>query len=791
MILSGEQTGGWPNWRCVWLEKPDVNSAKKCPETRPASGNSQVTTSTTYDSRNRPITQTDGEGTISTTTYDTLSRITSSSTLLTVNFPLITSFTYDLAGNLLTTKAADNVITSTRTYDALDRLKTDKDGANRTITYNYDALGRMTSYTDAKGATFAFAFDKLGRKTSRTEPDATSQSYTYDPAGRPVTRTKADGRVITNHYAIAARDFLTKMSFSNGEPDHTFTYDKLGRLLTAANQHAAFTRTYDAAGRNLSETQAISGLAGSYPFTYTYDVDGLPTAMTRPDGSVVAYDFDARAWLKTVSADGPPPLAAYAYNGRGQVTATTIEAGVFTRTQTYDAAGRLTAVNNGTLDTTAYTLSADGRRTAATKNGQAETYGYDNARQVTSAAYGGTSTTQSWQYDLAGNRQTATTNSLTETYNANSVNQYTAWSGGFQPPTYDPNGNQTNSGNGLAMTWDINDRLVAASNATSGNTATYGYDALGRRVRSTSTISNQQSTIFYLLDGWNVNLEHNGTAYTARHTWGLDLSGSMQGAGGVGGLLMTEDLTQGANAVANYPAYDGNGNITALISISGTVTATYRYDAYGNLLASSGPAAATNKYRFSTKPIDEVTGLYYYGYRYYDPATGRWPSRDPIEENGGLNLYGFVGNDGVNQWDTLGLTGPHQPRSSCSSYDKVRPMKNGADKEGRSERDAGHYKAVNGCDIIPDFSFGLASFTDACHKHDVCYQTCGMSKKGCDANMFVDMMAACDDISVVLYPLKVACRAHALAIHEALASGIGSTYEESQDYHCEWDCCEE
>jgi hypothetical protein len=50
-----------------------------------------------------------------------------------------------------------------------------------------------------------------------------------------------------------------------------------------------------------------------------------------------------------------------------------------------------------------------------------------------------------------------------------------------------------------------------------------------------------------------------------------------------------------------------------------------------------------------------VAVLIYYGYRYYDPVTGRWPSRDPIDERGGMNLYGFVGNDGVNQWDLLGL----------------------------------------------------------------------------------------------------------------------------------------
>ncbi len=63
-----------------------------------------------------------------------------------------------------------------------------------------------------------------------------------------------------------------------------------------------------------------------------------------------------------------------------------------------------------------------------------------------------------------------------------------------------------------------------------------------------------------------------------------------------------------------------------------------------------------------TKPIDTTTGLYYYGYRWYDPLTGRWPSRDPIEESGGVNLYGFVGNDGVGALDLFGLSSPKWPR---------------------------------------------------------------------------------------------------------------------------------
>ena len=62
-----------------------------------------------------------------------------------------------------------------------------------------------------------------------------------------------------------------------------------------------------------------------------------------------------------------------------------------------------------------------------------------------------------------------------------------------------------------------------------------------------------------------------------------------------------------------------------------------------------------NPFLFSTKFCDWESGLYYYGFRYYNPSTGRWPSRDPADEKGGLELYGFVANDGINHADKLGL----------------------------------------------------------------------------------------------------------------------------------------
>jgi RHS repeat-associated protein len=69
----------------------------------------------------------------------------------------------------------------------------------------------------------------------------------------------------------------------------------------------------------------------------------------------------------------------------------------------------------------------------------------------------------------------------------------------------------------------------------------------------------------------------------------------------------------------------------------------------------SGAYATANEYRFSTKPLDAADGLYYYGFRYYNPSTGRWLSRDPIGERGGRNLYGMVGNGPIDRWDLLGL----------------------------------------------------------------------------------------------------------------------------------------
>ena len=145
-----------------------------------------------------------------------------------------------------------------------------------------------------------------------------------------------------------------------------------------------------------------------------------------------------------------------------------------------------------------------------------------------------------------------------------------------------------------------------------------------------------------------MNLRSQQSASTC-YVWGRDLSGSLDGAGGVGGLLATE-----VGGVWYFPLYDNNGNITDYVSETGEVVASYTYDAFGRTIAQSGSMADVFPFRFSTKYYDAETGLYYYGYRYYSPELGRWLTRDPIGENGGDNLYAFCGNNGVNAFDALG-----------------------------------------------------------------------------------------------------------------------------------------
>ncbi|MCP4346877.1 MAG: RHS repeat-associated core domain-containing protein, partial [Desulfobacterales bacterium] len=184
------------------------------------------------------------------------------------------------------------------------------------------------------------------------------------------------------------------------------------------------------------------------------------------------------------------------------------------------------------------------------------------------------------------------------------------------------------------------------------------YDYMGRRVKKTVSVWNGswtwESEKLFVYNGWNmiceITSENSQPATEKYYVWGLDLSQSLQGAGGIGGLIATLDNSA---SVVYYYFYDANGNVGQLANAAdGSIAAHYEYDPFGNIIKAEGEYKDSNPYRFSTKYFDAETGLIYYGFRHFSPELGRWINRDPLEElgsmilrneskkqNGNLNLY--------------------------------------------------------------------------------------------------------------------------------------------------------
>jgi RHS repeat-associated protein len=243
--------------------------------------------------------------------------------------------------------------------------------------------------------------------------------------------------------------------------------------------------------------------------------------------------------------------------------------------------------------------------------------------------------------------------------------------------TYDANGNLLSDGQ---RTFDYDDENQLTNVTVTGAWKTdWVYDGLGRRrIRREFTWTGgawvQTNETRYVMDGalvlqerhWNSEPGTNNPERILTYTRGLDLSGTMRGAGGIGGLLARTD----ASGSAFYHA-DGSGNITALIDAQNKIAARYLYDPYGNLLAKFGPLADANVYRFSSKEFHAPSGITLYEGRGYDANLQRWPNRDPLGEPGfevlrraaetrrtlDPNLYAFLKNDPLNTVDPFGLIG--------------------------------------------------------------------------------------------------------------------------------------
>jgi len=168
-------------------------------------------------------------------------------------------------------------------------------------------------------------------------------------------------------------------------------------------------------------------------------------------------------------------------------------------------------------------------------------------------------------------------------------------------------------------------------------------------------ITSPTNEIRYVYDGMLPIQERNSANLPVLSlTRGRDLSGKLDGAGGIGGLLARTDQAFIDPFHALYHA-DLNGNVTCLINQEQIKVASYIYDSFGKVIGASGPLAEANKYQYSSKELQATSGLIYFGYRFYDANLQRWLNRDPLGEAGGLNLFSFVKNSPTELLDSFGL----------------------------------------------------------------------------------------------------------------------------------------
>jgi RHS repeat-associated protein len=220
------------------------------------------------------------------------------------------------------------------------------------------------------------------------------------------------------------------------------------------------------------------------------------------------------------------------------------------------------------------------------------------------------------------------------------------------------------------MGWMIEARNTGLTHPLKVN---FDYYPDGRRARKivcrqdgTTWITNTVHQFYY--DGWNMTAETITDSTTSpvkrvsrSYTWGLDMAGQRQGrlgqdSGGIDGLLAITEIDGSATNVY-YPIGDHHGTILKLVDgQTGTVMADYDYDPFGVLLSKTGAKADLCPFRFTSKYYDPEIGLYYFGYRYYDPTTTKWLTLDPLGEEGGVNLTAYCRNDPANTVDPLGLS---------------------------------------------------------------------------------------------------------------------------------------
>jgi RHS repeat-associated protein len=617
----------------------------------------------TYNPSGEMLSLIDGKNQQTAWNYDQYGRVTNK-----VDNTGAQMFAYQYDPNdRLTNRLQTGAIVTTYAYDPVGNLtNVTYPGSGVVIAYQYDDLNRLTNMLDAIGAT-AFSWTDGNQLAGETGPwanDAVSYSYTNRlPATLGLLQPGAAAWSQTYQYDEFAR--LTQVASPAGNfgyqyvslaaPDGTTTVPNLVQQLTFPNNSYS-RRIYDDLGR-LTLTTLTGGATVYDQHGYQYDVGSRRTRQTFAAGNYQNYTYDNSGQLKSAQGYEANKGPARQQEQFGYA---------------YDAAWNLSQRTKGSL-VQSFSVNSLNELSSASRPANATitvSGSYENGNPPVSVAVNGTGLPNgpatvyadgTWAATNAAPEDGANTYTATATDNSGHVSSDTVTVNlpvnvNYQ---YDARGNLASDGF-RCFAYDNENQLTSVW-VTNTWRNDFLYDGkMRRRIRREYIWQGiawvETNEVHYVYDGNLVIQERDGdNVPLVTYTRGNDLGGSLQGAGGIGGLLARTDATFNSPLATAYYHADGNCNVTCMINASNNVEARYSYDPYGGILAMSGPLANANTYRFSSKEWNWNSELYYYLYRFYDPNLQRWLNRDPIQEMGSINLYEFVLNVPTDDIDLYGF----------------------------------------------------------------------------------------------------------------------------------------
>ncbi|MER6175589.1 RHS repeat-associated core domain-containing protein [Streptosporangium sp. NPDC001681] len=419
-------------------------------------------TEATYDDLGRKITQTQIERRPTTAAHTT-------------------ALTYDTAGNLTKSVAPGNKTTS-YTVNAAGQVKTVTDPLTHASAVSYDLLGRETKVTDALGNATEVEYDLAGRKIAAKDLTSTGSvvrtlGFGYDPAGNPTSTTSGEGHVTQRQFdALGRMTSLIEPVSAGTSITSTFGYDATGaRTRTTDGRGNATWTSYNSLG--LVES-VIEPATTAYPnaadrtWTSVYDASGNSISTLQPGGVRIDRTFDPLGQVVEQSGSGASvttPTRSFTYDAAGRVTA------IGDYTLEYNDRSLLTKVSKATNQVAAYAYDAVGNPTQRVDPAGTANYTWDDADRLKTASDPVTGRTWTYGYDNADRLKTKTSASPvnTETYDYDAVDRLTSHS------VKNSSGTELSK---IVYGWDKDDLLTTkTTTGTAGaGTNTYGYDRAGR-----------------------------------------------------------------------------------------------------------------------------------------------------------------------------------------------------------------------------------------------------------------------------------------------------------------------